>query len=541
MKTKKTNCLINKLFKNKTPLFALIPILLCPVNLAAQKLTIRNIFGADQDALGNYDLFTTQRQTDINEDLSTSNIFALGDQLQADYKSSLITGRLRLEAAFQTGSTESNGDDANTGLAARTSYTDDAIPNFVFAPSGFVHFTPIPQIGLLAGTSFFKHLAIPSAYLAAQDDTTKYGRLLTDSLGHEEYFGNDSAAFYFTGFAGGITSDWHFGKRQSAKQGAGNPQFNNAGKDENEQDNSASTGNFWSNNLLYLKTAFGITFAPVSDSGDSDGSGTGSNSGSSGNSTDTDSFEYALDAGINLGVEDLFDLGFTAHDLSHDTRKFAAFAGLTSIQNAVLNLGFYYNFTGSDFLPESRVTRSDDETGLDIYKYKKQKTKYALGATGGYYFGSIGLGVYADIISGLNDEYIGQIEYNNNDGTVTTETATISRGSTIVKYKQKSNGTWKAKRTDEFTEGAVPFYSQLRLTYNATPELDFAFNFKVRTMLGDSDSTCLTLYPRTSYSLPNDLGSLSAGIRLDMNLARYQGISAFSVPFTYTYKFKKKF
>ena len=46
---------------------------------------------------------------------------------------------------------------------------------------------------------------------AAADDVTKYGRLLTDSLGHEEYFGTDSAAVFSNGFALGTVSAWNWG------------------------------------------------------------------------------------------------------------------------------------------------------------------------------------------------------------------------------------------------------------------------------------------------------------------------------------------
>ncbi|MCR5401100.1 MAG: hypothetical protein K6E78_05825 [Treponema sp.] len=512
---------INSLFPKSNFSFLILFLLLLTSNADAQKLTIKNTFGADSENFSDYDIFTSERQTDINQDISTSNIFSIGDQLQADYKSSLLTGRLRLESAFQNGLTSSNGEDSNSGYPASTAYTEENLPSFIFAPSGFVHFTPIEQFGLALGTSFYKQFAIPSAYLAAADDTSKYGRLITDSLGHEEYLGNESIALLFTGFAGGLSSNWYFGQSQE----------------------------------FYLKSAAGLTFAFTSEnSTSSDSSGTEastSSSTSSGTESSTASasdssqdsviFEYALDAGFNFGKENLFDIGFTAHDITSDSRKIAAFAGLTCIPDAVMNIGFYYNFTSSDFLPESRVTRSDDDTDLDIYKYKKQKTKYALGASGGYYISSIGLGLYADVISGLNDEYIGQIEYVNSDGTSTYESASIKRGQTIVKYKQKSNGSYKAKRTDEFVEGAIPFYSQLRLTFDANPDLNLAFNFKLRTMLGDSDSTCITLYPRATYSLPDNIGSLSAGIRMEFNLTRYDGLSSISLPFTYTWKMKKKF
>ena len=445
--------------------------------LSAQKLTIKNILGADYNDITNYDFFNSYNITEVDGSTSTSNFFSAAERIQADYKSPILTGRLRLEVSYEN--------------------ADDEVPNLLATPDGFVHFKPIDQFGIAIGNNFFRHFAIPSAYQVASNITTKYGRLLTDSLGHEDYIttgGNSSsetpdAAFFSHGFSGGLTSSWKFGEDSE-----------------------------W-----YAKAAAGTTLSFIS-------SETGEF---------TNQAEYAIDAGINLGNEQLFDFGFTAHDLTHIDRKFGVFAGLTSIENLILNLGFYYNFTSSMFLPETRVTRSDDD-GNDIFKYKKQKTKYALGISCGYFFENIGLGISGDIISGLNDEYIDEIEYVNSDGTITEETATIKRGSTIVKYKQKSDGTYKAKRTDEFAEGAIPFFGSFTVNYLPIEELTISFNFMVKTMMNDPDSTFISFCPRVYYNLPNNIGEIAAGIRLNINKTYYDdGISSFSIPLYYTYKYKR--
>lgn len=420
------------------------------------KLTIKNTLGADFDELGDYDLFTHTKETDANDETQTENIFAFGDRFQADLESNLITARARLELLY------TNADEAET--------------SFLVVPAGFVHFTPISQLGLIAGNNFYKYFAIPSAYLAAADDTTKYGRLLTDSLGHDAYFGSDSVSLYTNGFAGGVTSNWFFGDDDG----------------------------------IYIKGAAGATVYP--------------------NGSDT---EKAVDFGLNGGVEKLFDFGFTAHNVTEDDRSFGAFAGLTRFENLILNAGFYYNFTSSDYLPEERVSRSDED------EFKKQKTKYALGLSGGYNFKRFGF--FADLITGLTNEYIGEIKYYDENGNlVKTKTDTIIRGSTIVKYKYDSDsGTYRAKRTDGFTHEGIPLYAQLRLTYKITENLDAAFNFKLRTMMNTSDTTWLTFYPRLSVKL-NESNTVGAGARLNMNTARYDGISSVSIPLYYTYRLKKK-
>jgi len=423
---------------------------------AKTKVTVKNTLGGDLDEIGDYDFFTTTSESDINGDTKKENYFSLGDQLQLDLENEYLTGRFRLEALYQNSA--------------------DSPSDLIIAPSGFLHFTPLPQLGLVFGNNFYKHFAIKSGYLAAADDTTKYARLLTDSLGEDRYFGNDTVAIYSNGFAGGVSSDWNY-------------------------------GNF------YAKFAGGGTFYP-----------------------EENEFEKALDFGVNAGLSGLFDFGFTAHDVSEEDRKFGLFTGLTSIENLILNGAFYYNFTDSDYLPEERVERS----GVD--EFKKQSTKYALGLSGGYKFEDQGLGIYADVISGLTNEYIGTIKYYDNDGNlVYTETATIVRGGTIVKYKMNSSGVYEAKRTDEFSHEGIPFYSQLRLTYELSSSMEAAFNIKVRTMINAADCSWLTFYPRLKIDLPEKRGKINAGLRLDMNMSRYKGISSVSIPVSYSYKFKHKF
>lgn len=422
--------------------------------VSAQKITIKNSFGADSDEVGDFDLFAHSRETDINEDTLTSNDFSIGDRFQIDLDSKYVDGRFRLITLYQN--------------------ADSSLPNVIIAPSGFAHFMPIKQLGIVAGNNFYKHFAIPSAYLAAADDTTKYGRLLTDSLGRSDYSGYDAFGVYSNGAAGGLTSDWDWGGSYSG----------------------------------YVKLAAGATIY-------TDFAGT---------------FEKAIDLGVNFGFNDALDFGITAHDILDDDRKFGVFAGLTSVPNMILNVGFYYNFTTSEYLPEARVERS----GVD--EFKKQSTKYALGLTGGYDFKAYGFSIYGDLIFGLTNEYIGNIKYYDADGNlIDTDVTTIIRGGTCVKYK---NGV--AKRTDEFTHEGIPLYSQLRLNYKINKMIETQLKLKLRTMINDSSQSWITLYPKVDFTLPSKAGVISTGVKLDWNLTRYEGLSGIAIPLTYTYKLKKK-
>ena len=449
--------------------------------VSAQKLTVKNIFGADRDIFGDYDLLNQNREKEIDnsllgqyyasktgnvlEDTDVSRVFSIGDRIQADYKSSMLNGRLRLDMLYKSDDSES--------------------PKFIMAPTGFVHYAPVPYIGFAAGNNFYKYFAIPSAYLAAADDTTKYGRMLTDSIGIEDYRTYGDFGLYTTSFLGGITSDWAWGKK---------------GK-------------------YYIKLAAGGAYYNSSN--------------------------YALDMGINAGINKMFDVGFTAHDVTSSTPKYGAFAGLNCVPNLIFNIGFYYNFTSSEYLPEACVTRSDGtEDDNDIYKFKKQTAKYALGVSTGYNFKRIGLGIYGDLISGLTDEYLGEIKYYDTkyDSLFYTKDATIVRGVTCVKYKYNfKKKILKAKRTDGYSEGAIPLYAQFRVSYDASRDINASFNFKLRTMIHDSSQSWLTFFPNASINLPGNAGKISTGVRFDMNLTRYNGLSGISVPLTYTYTFKKDF
>ena len=428
---------------------------LAALPLAADKITIKNTIGADLDELGDYDLYSRSKTENYDGTTGTDSSFALSDEFQVELKMSALQARFRLDALY--------------------SGADDATAKLIIAPRGFVLYKIVDQLGIIAGNDFFKQLAIPSAYLAAADTTTKWGRLVTDSLGHDAYFGSEDVCIYSNGFAGAITSDWIFGTFQD----------------------------------FYLKLAAGATMYPG------------------------DSFEKAVDIGINGGMFNLFDMGATAHNLTEDDRKFGAFIGLPAIPELILNAHFYYNFTDSDFLPQTRVERND------TWEYKKQKTKYALGGTAGYYFDSLLLGLYADFITGLTNEYIDEVKYYDAAGNlISSKVTTIVRGDTVVKYK---NG--KAKRTDEFTARTIPMYAALRANYLITSDLEFDFSFKLRSMLYDfmGDSTIMAFAPKLTFDLPQNYGKIGAGVRLELNKARSDGLTSVSIPVTYSYRFKTKF
>ena len=158
----------------------------------AQKISIKNVFGADSDELGDYDLYSLTNETDETGTTVTKNIFSIGDRFQFDYSSKNLDGRFRLDLLYN------NSGEDNFG--------------FVMAPTGFILFRPVKQLSFVLGNDFFKTFAIKSAYLAAADDTTKYGRLLINSLGNTNSFSSGGFTFVDQGFAGGISTNFVWGK-----------------------------------------------------------------------------------------------------------------------------------------------------------------------------------------------------------------------------------------------------------------------------------------------------------------------------------------
>lgn len=457
-------------------LIIFIVLITCSSLCFSQKLKVTNVFGADSDSNTASDLFFNTSETEASGDTASFYGFTLGDRLQADYSSPLISGRGRLEFSFLK--------------------TSDSDESFFFDPSGYIYITPLPQLGFFAGNNAFKKFVIPSSYLAAADDYTKYGRMITDTVSTDEDYRQIPENFFIPSqvLIGGITSDWFFGK-----------------KDRN-----------------YLRLAVS----------------------SSVNTDQSEENSYSIDSAINFGNTKLFDFGVTGRNLTGGfNMKWGVFAGLKSIENLILNGSFYYNFTSEDYLPEVAVLKTDDDDE-EYYGYKKQKTLFALGLSGGYYFKKYRFGIYGDFISGLNSKYVENVrtyyngELDSSSYEIVDRSGADSSTSTPVKIKVKTTSSGKIKTTykpDYFPENAVPFYSQLRLDYQFTDQVFSSLNLKLRSMFNASDNSWITIYPKLNFKLPCNSGDISTGLRMDFNLSRYEGLSSFSVPLTWTYSFGKDF
>ncbi len=184
-----------------------------------------------------------------------------------------------------------------------------------------------------------------------------------------------------------------------------------------------------------------------------------------------------LDTGINFGIKNLFSIGATFQNVTGDDFSTGVFAGLNAVENLTLNLGYIYNNTDTDFITKS--------------------TKNSMSLTAGYNFKDIGLFLGADIISALGNDYLDKGE------TKTYE----KNGSTLT-----------------------PFLTKMTVSYKATDDITVGAKAKVSLMLGDNDSVKTELYPNITYKLANKMGSLTTGIRMNLD---NKGLSKIAVPFNW--------
>lgn len=184
-----------------------------------------------------------------------------------------------------------------------------------------------------------------------------------------------------------------------------------------------------------------------------------------------------LDAGVNFGMKNLFSAGATFQNVTGDDFSAGVFAGLNAVENLTLNIGYIYNDTDTDYITKS--------------------AKNALSVTAGYNFKNLGLFVGADVISALGNDYLDKGE------TKTYE----KNGSTLT-----------------------PFLTKMTVSYKATDDITVGVKAKVSLMFGDNDSVKTELYPNITYKLANKMGSLTTGIRMNLD---NKGLSKIAVPFNW--------
>lgn len=190
-----------------------------------------------------------------------------------------------------------------------------------------------------------------------------------------------------------------------------------------------------------------------------------------------DKDSLGLDAGLSFGMRNVFSAGATFQNATSNSPSIAGFAGLNAVENLTLNVAYIYNDTDTDYITKT--------------------AKNAVSLTAGYNFKDAGLFIAADVISALGNEY-------------------LEKGET--KTYEKSG------------DALIPFLTKLNVAYKATDNITVGAKAKVAMMLGDLDSVKTEIYPNVTYKLPNKMGSLTTGLRLNLD---NKGLSKFAIPFNW--------
>lgn len=199
-----------------------------------------------------------------------------------------------------------------------------------------------------------------------------------------------------------------------------------------------------------------------------------------------DADALGLNFGLDLPIADVVGLGFTAKNVTSDDRTFGGFVNLLSVENLTFGAGFVYNQNDENYIPS---------------------TKYAIQASAGYEFEDIGLSLSADVISGLNNEYV-------------------------------KDGEDEEYKSDDGKDDGIPFHTQVVAGFGVTDNVNVALDVKLNTFFGLDNSTETVVYPYAEYTLPNNFGSLKAGLRFTFNDYDddHKGLQNFAIPLSWTWK-----
>lgn len=190
-----------------------------------------------------------------------------------------------------------------------------------------------------------------------------------------------------------------------------------------------------------------------------------------------DKDKLGLDFGFNCGKKELFSVGGSFQNVTGNKLTVAVFASLNAVENLTLNAGYIYNNTDTDYITKA--------------------AKNSVSLSAGYDFKEIGFFLGADLVAAFSNEYI--------DG-------------------------YDTKKYEKDGDKLIPLASTVRVSYKATDSLTVGAKVKLATMLGDNDSIKTELYPNVSYNLPNKMGSLTTGVR--MNLDK-DGLAKFAIPLSW--------
>ena len=117
-----------------------------------------------------------------------------------------------------------------------------------------------------------------------------------------------------------------------------------------------------------------------------------------------------------------------------------------------------------------------------------------------------GFSIYADVVSGLSSKYIDK-EYKTSD-----------------------------LKNDKGDKG-IPFQAKILANYALTEATTLSLAVTEATVIGWDDAYTTTVYPYATFALPQNMGDLDMGVRMELTS---DGLTKFSIPFSWKCKFINK-
>lgn len=193
-------------------------------------------------------------------------------------------------------------------------------------------------------------------------------------------------------------------------------------------------------------------------------------------------YESKLDANFGLAytLEDVFSAGATLQDATNSQRTISAYAGLLAVENLTLNAGYAYHLIDNDY---------------------SAACEHAALFTVGYEFPDLGLYIAADGIFSL------------------TNKSYEPDSDTTIEYMD-SNG-------DSYN----PIFTALYASYGINDAFTIACRGKLLILGKDYYGS---VYPHFDFA--TTVGTFRSGVRF--NFDNSIGLSGFSIPFCWIYKFK---
>jgi len=198
-------------------------------------------------------------------------------------------------------------------------------------------------------------------------------------------------------------------------------------------------------------------------------------------------------AGFEYELPEVFSLGAVFQNIKNKAFRYGVYSGLLYFEGFYLNTGFVFNFRDSDFLPFSVNSKNVSD---------EFNTEYALLFSSGYENKDKNFGVFADLISGVNNSYV---------------------------KKSGKKGNYK--------DNEIPLFTAVRINYKVNENLFFETRSNLSLMIPAKTYIHYELYGGGEYKFFEKWGTVKSGARINFS---GKEITGFSFPVIWKIKVSEK-